>query len=272
MKYVISFFLVVVLPRTNWAQIPVIDPVHIAATIANGVLIDQQTKEVEDQNEHLVEVIATTLSIYNLQDKIRKDLKKSGSIKDLQWSDHAGELFAVLQISDEMEDYVENIEGFESIRDAYQNGDPVEGSFQLYDEVFGILADKVEDFPEDWVSLREELSAVGENQAAVNEMIHKKKLNTALVYNQLAEELVEKAAEMSEGVKQNGRWSMTEAERLMLLKSSSDMILKSLSLKTESDNLILETMMDATSSLNALASHERKLVMKELGEVVLEDY
>ncbi len=117
------------------------------------------------------------------------------------------------------------------------------------------------------------LEGLSVNRAAFDEMAYKKKLQVALSYNQVAEDLLEKAQELSQVLLINERFSMTEGERLSSIKQAHDYILQSMDLKLQSDQLVLDVMEEAEKSKSGpLMHYERQLERAVLSTTPLYQY
>ena len=127
--------------------------------------------------------------------------------------------------------------------------------------------------PNTVTALQQQLRGLSVNRAAFDEMAYKKKLQVALSYNQVAEDLLEKAQELSQALLVNERFSMTEGERLASIKESHDYILQSMDLKLQSDQLVLEVMEEAEQSkAGPLKHYEQQLERAVLSATPLYEY
>jgi hypothetical protein len=128
----------------------------------------------------------------------------------------------------------------------------------LYQQLDGFGAETT--LPADLLVLENSLADLSVNRAAFDEMAFKKKLQVALSYNQLAEDLLEKARELSQALLINERFSMTEGERLISIRQAHALILQSMDLKLQADELVLEVMKAAeTSKAAPLRNYQQQL-------------
>ena len=102
------------------------------------------------------------------------------------------------------------------------------------------------------------------NVAAFQEMSDQRKLQLAQAYQQLAQQKITQAEELRRQLSRNRRFSMTEAERLELLRRVKDDLLGSQQLKARADALIQQASRDSFSQQQALdrfwQAHEREVI------------
>ena len=71
---------------STYAQgIPVMDIAHIAMTVANGRILDDQLDRLEDQLGISFLIERKVSDIYNLQDDYQEFLKQAETVEDLRW-------------------------------------------------------------------------------------------------------------------------------------------------------------------------------------------
>ena len=157
-----------------------------------------------------------------------------------------------------MDAYVPAYENIETLKAAYQTLEGVGGALALYQQLDGFGSDSP--LPQSIAALQQQLSALSVNRAAFDEMAYKKKLQVALSYNQVAEDLLTKAQELSQALLVSERFSMTEGERLSAIKQAHDYILQSMDLKLASDQFVLDVMDEAeVSQSGPLKRYEHQL-------------
>jgi hypothetical protein len=170
-----------------------------------------------------------------------------------------------------MDAYVPAYENIATLKQAYQTLEGVGGALQMYQQLDGFGADT--QLPASVTALQQQLEDLAVNRAAFDEMAYKKKLQVALSYNQVAEDLLEKAQELSQALLINQRFSMTEGERLSSIKQAHDYILQSMDLKLESDQLVLDVMEAAEDSkAGPLKQYEQQLEREVLATTPLFSY
>ena len=269
------FLLLVCLTTTNisiYAQgIPVMDVVHIAMTVANGATLDDQLEKLEDQVAVSYLIERKVADIYKLQDDYQEFLKQAESVQSLQWADLVASQSQAMSLETRMDAYVPAYENIGALKQAYATLEGVGGALSLYRELDGFGSDT--QLPATVAALQQQLEDLSVNRAAFDEMAYKKKLQVALSYNQVAEDLLEKAQELSQVLLVNERFSMTEGERLSSIKQAHDYILQSMDLKLESDQLVLDVM-DAAEQSKAgpLKQYEQQLEREVLAATPIFSY
>ena len=231
---------------THSQGIPVMDVVHIATTVANGRTLDDQLDKLEDQVAVSYQIEQKVADIYQLQDDYQEFLKQAESVQSLQWADLVQSQSQAMALETRMDAYVPAYENIGTLKEAYATLEGIGGALSLYQELDGFGADTR--LPATVAALQQHLEDLSVNRAAFDEMAYKKKLQVALSYNQVAEDLLEKAQELSQVLLVNERFSMTEGERLSSIKQAHDYILQSMDLKLESDQLVLDVMEEAERS------------------------
>ncbi len=257
-------FLILFTSLNGLAQgIPVIDISHIAMTIANGVTLTDQLTKLEEQVMVSRQIERRVSDIYDLQENYQQHLRQARSIAQLGWSDLVNSQQQALALSTDMDAYVPAYENVEALKAAYQSLEGLAGSLALYQELEGFGADTR--LPQNITALQQMLESLSLNRAAFDEMAYKKKLQVALSYNQVADDLLTKAQELSEALLVNERFSMTEGERLSGIKQAHDYILQSMDLKLASDQLILDVMEEAEeSNAGPVKRYQQQLTRQEL--------
>jgi hypothetical protein len=95
------------------------------------------------------------------------------------------------------------------------------------------------------------------NVTAIEEMSQRRKLQLAKTYQQFAEQKVTKAAELRVLLTSEERFSMTEAERLEILRRMQDYLLSSQQLKIKADALMQQTSRPPFQKKQALDAFRR---------------
>jgi len=254
---------------TTLAQgIPVIDVAHIAMTVANGTTLTDQLDKLEEQVTVSRQIERRVSDILDLQENYQDHLRQAGSVGQLRWSDLVNSQQQAMSLSTDMDAYVPAYENIDQLKAAYESLEGLSGSLALYQELEGFGADTR--LPQNITALQMMLENLSVNRAAFDEMAYKKKLQVALSYNQVADDLLGKAQELSQALLINERFSMTEGERLSGIKQAHDYILKSMDLKLESDQLVLDVMEAAeTSKTEAVKHYRQQLARQELAATSL---
>ncbi|MEK6482435.1 hypothetical protein WJR50_33175 [Catalinimonas sp. 4WD22] len=248
--------------------IPVMDVTHIAMTVANSQILNDQLDKLNEQVMISYRIEEKVGEIYDLQYNYQEFLKQAESIQELQWANLENSEAQALSIATSMDAYVPGFDGIERLKDAYQNPENENGAMGLYQELDGFGADNL--LPASLDALQTSLSTLSVNRAAFDEMAYKKKLQVALSYHEMAQDLLEKAEELSQALLVNERFSMTEGERLSSIKQAHDYILQSIDLKLQSDQLILEVMEAAKQSKTGpIKQYEQQLEREVLANTPL---
>jgi hypothetical protein len=243
--------------------IPVMDVTHIAMTVANGTTLNDQLKKMEEQLVVSYHIAGKVSDIYQLQQDYQDHLQQASSVENLQWSDLTGSQQQAMSLATDMDAYVPAYENIDQLKAAYESLEGLSGSLALYQELEGFGADTR--LPRNIRGLQMMLENLSVNRAAFDEMAYKKKLQVALSYNQVADDLLAKAQELSQALLVNERFSMTEGERLSGIKQAHDYILKSMDLKLASDQLILDVMKAAeTSKSGVVQNYQQQLIRREV--------
>jgi len=251
--------------------IPVIDPVHIAVTIANGYTLNDQLDKLTEQVgvSYLIEQKVT--DIYQLQEDYKEFLKQAETVNELHWADLTESQVHALALETNMDAYVPAYENVDPLKDAYASLEGIGGGQSLYEQLDGFGSNSP--LPQNFMALETMLEDLSVNRAAFDEMAYKKKLQVALSYNQISKDLLEKAQQLSQALLINERFSMTEGERLTSIKQAHDYILQSIDLKLQSDQLVLDVMAEAEISKSGpLKKYEYQLEREALSITPLYQY
>ncbi len=271
-RVLITFLLFSLNIAGTFAQgIPVMDVAHIAMTVANGVTLDDQLDKLEDQVAISRRIEQKVADIYTLQDDYQEFLKQTETVQNLRWADLVSSQTQALSLETRMDAYVPAYENINTLKQAYATLDGVGGALSMYQQLDGFGSDT--QLPASVAAMQQQLEDLSVNRAAFDEMAYKKKLQVALSYNQVAEDLLEKAQELSQALLINERFSMTEGERLASIKQAHDYILQSMDLKLESDQLVMDVMEGAEESkAGPLKQYEQQLEREVLAATPLFAY
>ena len=131
---------------------------------------------------------------------------------------------------------------------------PMEKSQALYEQLIpfdeGLLFTELSSF----TSYRQARQG---NVTAIEEMSQRRKLQLAATYQQFAQQKITKAAELRVLLTSDERFSMTEAERLEILRRMHDYLLSSQQLKTKADELMQKTTRPSFQKKQALDAFRR---------------
>lgn len=241
-------------PYLASAQMVVNDPVHM------GVHIGQFAKQLKQWTETIKnyqvikdarqiagvtrditgQVKELTYEGLELQRQIQADLRKVESVKDLRYANPL-ELFgrALAMSTSSQPDYMPPVSKARRLRQALQGRteQDVETVYQAFSGL-DIGRDGAQSFTyRDYKNMREEAFA---SAYAYEEVLKKKNVETAFNYQKIADEMTAQSVELMATLKNPGRYSMTEAERLRAMGQANDNMVKALQLRQEADRLIHE--------------------------------
>lgn len=221
------------LSQTLLAQpVLVIDKKAIVKSTENlsvNLLKNQRYKKIQDFTEGIRTYYA---EIQALQQQVLEDLKNVSSLQDLPWTDLSKSIYLATEL----------------IKGARQSGLEidilVEHSLlsQHYEDVYRnlFIAGSTDPLPNDLT----ELQQAKQNQAALIHSFHQvaaeRKAYAAVAFQYLSEDLLLKATELNDVLKQSARYSMTEAERIRLQSYAEDYLLLAARMLERSDQLLLE--------------------------------
>jgi hypothetical protein len=267
-------------PNHTDGQFAVHDPIHM------GVHISDFGKRLEQWRETIqsYQVIKDTRTIAGvtkditgevkdltseglaLQREIQQNLRKVNSIMDLRIS-NPQQLFArALAMSGRNSgtNYMPHFSKAQRLRIALQNNKPEEdiiNIFSVFNQVPGNSDNKDRMSSAEYVERREE-SAV--SVYAYEEMSQKKKIQTALNYYKIADEMTEQSIEMNATLKNPGRYSMTEGERMAMINASNENMVRAMQLRQEANRLMEESSQKGPAHIAAEMVYTDLIAQKQL--------
>ena len=198
---------------------------NFAMNIAKG----QQYKRIRDFTE---DIHGHYFAIDALQQKVRNDLRQAETLKDLRWADLSRSLYLATELVKEAvqpgleKEYIVEHPLFQrSPNDTYR-------------DLF--IAGSADALPADLTSLRDAQRTAQMVTRRFHQLAAERKAYGAVAFQYLAEDLIAKATEMNEVLKQSERFAMTEAERIRLQAFSEDYLLLADQLLGRSDQLLLD--------------------------------
>ena len=254
----------------------VVDPGHIAATIANGGALQKVKNTLNDINDVSNTIRYTVNDIKQLQYQVDQALK---DVKGL----FKNERFLFAQIDQELElskllpnNFHYYLQGthlpeIPLLAEGYNN-EKVSLGADLLQEAFEFPMD--EPLPLDFDNLQELKLVQQQNRSTYSVMADRKALQIALSFNQLADGLLAKGEQLNELLKRgmNGGWSeeegfkLNEAERLELLEVSAANIRKAMELKLRCDAIIREACELSPALSSGLYKYQNHLRIKNLAQ------
>ncbi|EMR00711.1 hypothetical protein [Cesiribacter andamanensis] len=258
--------------RPLQAQFVVYDPVqftNMVKSLANEVqLISTAAKTLQETKDILNTAIRTKQeieNIYRLQWQVQEALKVAQGIKDLKWSDLDELTRAAMGLVEDPLVYLPELTGTDRLRQVLQREPTLQTTRQLHGLLVGISS---QTGPlQDLVAYEAISRETTLSQFALAEMREQKQIQAALSYAQLADDMIYQARELMEAVKRDQRFSMNEAERLHSLRQCQEVMLKSMEIKLEADQLLRSvTEQPSRAREELLQSYRNQLLRKALAE------
>ena len=269
-----AFFLIGFLSLFNTlqAQFVVYDPAqfgNMIKSLANEVQVISNTAKTLHETKNILQTAIKTKeeieSIYSLQWRVQEALKIAENIRNLKWSDLDIVAQQALGVSVDPQVYLPHIPETYLLRQKLKDDPTPQNTRDLYQLLSGIYSatNPIDNYA-DYASLSKEAVL---NRYSLLEMTDQKKIQSALSYNHLAEEMIGQAEELVEAVKKDRLLTMNEAERLSLLKQCQEVLVKSLDMKVQADELLRTAVEGASATKGALLqSYRNQLVRKALAE------
>ncbi len=209
----------------------VIDQKAIAKSgenMAVNVVKQLHYKKIRDFTE---EINGSYGAIAYLQQRVLDDLKQAESVSDLYWADLSKSLYLATEL----------------IKGAVQPGTEIDfviehpvfqrSPEETYRDLF--VAGSADPLPTDLASLQQANQASQSLRTGFHQLAAERKAYAAVAFQYLADDLMLKATEMNEVLKQPRRFSMTEAERVRLQTYAEDYLLLAGQMLERSDALLL---------------------------------
>lgn len=270
--------LLVASPLCSSAQFVVNDPIHMGVhigefakhvqqwgeTIKNFQII-KDAKQIAGVTRDITgQVKDITGQTLDLQRQIQSDLKKVQSLKDLRYANPI-ELFgrAMAMTSGSQQDFMPSIGKAGRLHQALQNKgkQDIETVYQVFNTVDVGRANGQNFTYRDYKGMKEEAFA---SQYAYEEIGKKKKIEMAFNYQKIADEMTSQSVELMATLKNDGRYSMTEAERLQAMGQANDNIIKAMQLRQEADRLIQEAAQPGQANKAVEAAYKDRLLQNQL--------
>jgi len=275
----VALVLVVAPADEATAQFVVNDPIHMGAHIGDFAKRLRQWSETV-QNYQVVKdarnIATVTKDItgqvkdlteqgLRLQQQVQADLRKVQSVKDLYVSNPV-QLFAeALAMSgrEQTNQYLPAFAKAQRLRQALQLNNARQDVQTVY-EIFsrtkgGTGADRLTS--RDYQAKKEEAAV---SAYAYEEMARKRKIDVAMGYYKIADEMTRQSVELNATLKNPGRYSMTEAERLASLNTANENMIKAMQLRVEADKLLGETTQNGPMQAAAEGAYAELFLQKEL--------
>lgn len=270
----------IVLNSTSQASAQIVnDPLHM------GVHIGQFAKQLKEwgetvQNYQVVtdarniagvtrqitgDIKDLTTQGLQLQQQVQADLRKVQSVKDLYVSNPI-QLFAeALSMSGRAQTnmYLPSFAKAQRLRQALQLTDSKKDVQTVYDVFSRTTGGNTPDrmTSKDYQAKKEEAAV---STYAYEEMARKRKIDTALGYYKIADEMTKQSVELNATLKNPGRYTMTDGERMAALNTSNDNMIKAMNLRLEADKLLGETTQNGPMQAAAEGAYADLFLQNEL--------
>ena len=228
---VLSILVIITLNYAASAQL-VIDKKAISKSAENfgiNVLKGQHYGKIRDFSN---DIARSYTAIEDLQQRVLDDLKRAETVSDLRWADLSKSVYLATEL----------IEG--AVQPGTEFNYVIEHPIlqrspnDMYRDLF--IADGAGGLPVDISSLQQAQQTSQSLSSSFYQLAAERKAYAAVAFQYLAEDLVAKATEMNEVLKQPRRFSMTEAERVRLQTFSEDYLLLASQMLERSDALLLD--------------------------------
>ena len=254
------------------AQFVVYDPAqftNMIQSLANDLQVIANTSKTLRETRNILNTAKRTKeeieNIYSLQWEVQEAFKIAKEISKMKWSDLDEISRKALGLSVDPSVYLPLLPETAPLRHALSLGPSTSNTQHLYSLLVGI--NQASSPLEDYAAFDEVSKQLTINRFAMAEMTDQKKIQAALSYNQLADEMISQAKELMQAVKRDGQLTMNEAERLATLKQCQDVLVKSLEMKLQADELLRSVSERTSVSRDALLqSYQNQLVRKALAE------
>ena len=203
--------------------------------VAVNVIKQQHYKKIRDFTE---EIEGSYRAIAYLQQRVLDDLKQAESVSDLHWADLSKSLYLATELIKGAAQPDIEIE-FVIEHPLFQRSPE-----ETYRDLF--VAGSADQLPTDLASLQQAKQTGQSLTASFRQLAAERKAYAAIAFQYLADDLMLKATEMNEVLKQPQRlpagrqgFSMTEAERVRLQTYTEDYLLLAGQMLKRSDALLL---------------------------------
>ncbi|MEK6481649.1 hypothetical protein WJR50_29160 [Catalinimonas sp. 4WD22] len=251
------FTLFFMLPFALRAQlIMVYDSKALGKSVQDFAMNVVKQQQYQKTLEHREGMLAQYSSIEALQEEVLHQWKQIESVRDLHWSDLSKSIY----LADEL---VNGIRQSDIELDIIIGEHPV--LYRSIDETYAdlFMASSAEALPIDFNNFQEDKETSAELIKSFSYYAAQRMAYAAVAFQFLAEDLIRKASEMNEVLKQNDRFSMTEAERIALQSYSEEYLLTAETLLEQSDELLMQVTKNPESINDAVRqrkSLERTLI------------
>ncbi len=251
-RNILSMLILLTVYGSASAQL-VIDQKAIAKSgenMAVNVIKQQHYKKIRDFTE---KINGSYGAIAYLQQRVLDDLRQAESVSDLHWVDLSKSLYLATEL----------------IKGAVQPG--IEIDFVIEHPVFQrspeetyrdlFVAGSADQLPIDLASLQQAQQTSQSLRSSFHQLAAERKAYAAVAFQYLADDLMLKATEMNEVLRQPRRFSMTEAERVRLQTYAEDYLLLAEQMLERSDALLVDV--TSVKPLQQQADQQQQLLERK---------
>ena len=219
----------------------------------------QHYKKIRDFTE---DIHGSYTAIETLQQQVLDDLRQAETVSDLHWSDLSRSLYLATEL------IKGNVQPGIEIDFVIEHPLFQRSPDDTYRDLF--MAGSADPLPHDLTSFRQAQQTSESLTTRFHQLAAERKAYAAVAFQYLAEDLLVKATEMNEVLKQPGRFAMTEAERIRLQTFSEDYLLLAGQLLERSDQLLLN--IAYTNPLRRADQEQQRLERTTIAKTSVLDY
>lgn len=248
-KILPSFFLFWLLSASLGAQpLMVINKKTIATSTENFAVHVAKGQKYGKTQELTKDIHGQYFAIERLQRQVQEALKQTTSVQELHWSDLSKPLYLATEL---IQGSLQPGHARPGLEIDFVVEHPLldEHPFQTYLDLF--IADGASPLPASLSAFQVAQQSARNLSTGFQRLAAERKAYGAVAFQYLSEDLLLKAVEMNELLKQPGHFSMTEAQRLRLQSYAEEYLLLSGELLERADQLLLD--LGQVSALQAIA-------------------
>jgi hypothetical protein len=218
---IFTLILLLGLPLLSQAQFVVADIKRIVMEYINDALMEKDKQKQNDKLQKLKEILQEAkkikqrnTEILDIDEDIEKELRSLGNFKNLSLTDINRLMEKINALKDE--DFIHDLPHMGEFMTFYKQSATSETTNSFYDFLLGgtTAYAAMNDYPSN-ASYLENMQLQHEQASkrySIETMIAKRKLNTALSYQQLSKDLIDQATDLSVSINKEGSWHMSNSE------------------------------------------------------------
>lgn len=220
---------------TNWVK-----TVQNYKVIKDGLSVAQDARNITNQVKSLTDQVRSiSQDALNLNRKIQDDLRKVASIKDLKLSQVPELMSTALDATSNQGGLLNHLGNYTLARQFQQH--LLSGTQQGYElatqqlDRYRLLSPGRQDY--------QQLQQQGHQQAfsslAVGDLVQQQRVQQAGEFKRIADEMSQQAIEAQASLRNEGRYAMTEGERMSRLQECATTLMQAQQLRQQADELLL---------------------------------